>query len=172
MILSGRAIEEQVQQGNIIIDPFNHDQVNPNSYNLRLSDELVVYTDSVLDMKRENHHKTIRIPAEGLVLEPNTLYLGRTIEYIQTDHFIMLLEGRSSIARLGLFVHITAGLGNIGSSGNWTLELVAVQPLRIYSGIQLCQLIFHTIEGSYDLYNKKYKESKEIQPSMLYKELK
>lgn len=172
MILSGHAIKKEIDQGTIVIDPFNQDQLNPNSYNLRLSKELLVYKNSVLDMKENNQTEELEIPEDGIILEPNRLYLARTIEYVKTDHYIMLLEGRSSIARLGLFVHITAGLGNIGSSGRWTLELVAVQPLRIYAGVQLCQLLFHKIEGEYDLYHKKYKANSEVQSSLLYQELK
>lgn len=171
MILSGQEIKKQLGT-KIIIEPFNEKQVNPNSYNLKLHNEFLMYDEKILDMKKENKTKRITIPEEGFVLEPNTLYLGRTIEYIKTDYYAPMLEGRSSIARLGIFVHICAGLGHVGSSGCWTLEIASVQPVRIYPGVELCQLFFLTVEGSYQPYENKYKESRDIQPSMIYKEFK
>jgi dCTP deaminase len=170
MILSGKQIHEKLGT-EIIIDPFTEHQLNPNSYNLTLHNELLVYTDPILDMKKNNKTRSIIIPQEGFVLEPQRLYLARTHEYISTDYYVPMLEGRSSIARLGLFVHVTAGFGNIGSAGYWTLELVATQPIRIYAGIQICQIYFEQLYGSYDIYSNKYKDSTDIQPSYLYKEL-
>jgi len=170
MILSGKQIREKLGT-EILIDPFTESQLNPNSYNLTLHNELLVYTNPVLDMKKENKTEHIIIGTEGFILEPQRLYLARTTEYIRTDYYIPVLEGRSSIARLGLFVHVSAGLGNIGSAGYWTLELVATQPIRIYAGIQICQIYFQQLFGSYDIYSSKYKNSTDIQPSYLYKEL-
>ena len=170
MILSGRRIRERL--GNeIIIDPFNPDQLNPNSYNLRLHDELVVYDAPVLDMRTANPVSKVPIPPEGLELEPNRLYLGRTLEYTATDGVVPMLEGRSSIGRLGLFVHITAGFGDVGFRGYWTLEIFCVQPIRVYPGVQICQIFYHTIEGDYDGYESgKYQNNTGIQRSMLYRE--
>ena len=119
MILSGREIKKRLGK-EIIIEPFIDSQLNPNSYNLRLHNELLVYEDSVLDMKKRNKAKKIVIPPEGLMLEPGKLYLGRTMEYTKTDGVVPMLEGRSSIGRLGLFIHVTAGFGDIGFSGYWT----------------------------------------------------
>lgn len=170
MILSGKQIREKLGT-EILIDPFTESQLNPNSYNLTLHNELLVYTNPVLDMKKENNTEHIIIDTEGFILEPQRLYLARTTEYIRTDYYIPVLEGRSSIARLGLFVHVSAGLGNIGSAGYWTLELVATQPIRIYAGIQICQIYFQQLFGLYDIYSSKYKDSTDIQPSYLYKEL-
>ena len=169
MILSGEAIKEVIGK-KISIDPFNEKQLNPNSYNLRLHNELLIYDEKILDMKKENRTKSITIPEEGLILKPNKLYLGRTVEFVKTDYYIPKLEGRSSIARLGIFVHICAGLGHIGSSGCWTLEIACVQPVKIYANIEICQLFFQTIEGKYQLYQNKYKDSRTIQPSMIYKD--
>jgi len=132
MILSGLEIKKQVENKNIIIEPFNEECINPNSYNLRLHNELLVYEDHVLDMKLPNKTKKIIIPEEGLILEPGKLYLGRTVEYTKTDKFVPMLEGRSSIGRLGLFIHVTAGFGDIGFSGFWTLEIHCIQPVKIY----------------------------------------
>ncbi|NRB21205.1 dCTP deaminase [Candidatus Dependentiae bacterium] len=170
MILSGRKIKSE-QGKSIIIEPFNEQQVGPNSYNLRLHSELVTYTGDTLDMKKNNPTEKRSIPPEGLLLEPGTLYLGRTLEYTKTTSFVPILEGRSSIGRLGLFIHVTAGFGDVGFAGFWTLEIFCVQPIRIYAGVEICQIYYHTIEGEYDLYkSKKYQNNKGIQSSMLYKD--
>jgi len=170
MILSGREIQRQHNK-NIIIDPFDAKQLNPNSYNLRLHHELLVYSEPVLDMKKEHQVQQVVIPEQGLVLETGKLYLGRTIEYTATESFVPMLEGRSSIGRLGLFIHITAGFGDVGFRGYWTLEIFCVQPIRIYPGIEICQIFYHTIEGDYDQYvSNKYQNNRGVQPSMLYKD--
>lgn len=170
MILSGKQIRSHLGK-EIKIEPFNENQLNPNSYNLRLHNELLVYEDSTLDMKKVNKYKTIIIPDEGLVLEPNKLYLGRTKEYTETDKYVPMLEGRSSIGRLGLFVHVTAGFGDVGFRGYWTLEIHCIQPIRIYADVEICQIYYHSIEGDYDKYvSGKYQNNKGIQPSLLYKD--
>ncbi len=170
MILSGKEIKRKLGK-DILIDPFNERQVGPNSYNLRLHDELLTYEDGVLDMKKQHTVKKIMIPQEGLVLEPNKLYLGRTLEYTRTDSHVPMLEGRSSIGRLGMFIHITAGFGDVGFNGYWTLEIFCVQPIKIYPGVEVCQIFYHTIEGEYSRYmSNKYQNNKGIQPSLLYKD--
>ncbi len=171
MILSGKEIHQQVENGTISIDPFNSGQLNPNSYNLRLHSDLLVYDSDVLDMKEKNSTSPLAIPDEGLLLEPQKLYLGRTIERTATDKYVPMLEGRSSVGRLGLFIHITAGFGDIGFDGFWTLEIFCVQPIKIYANLEICQIFYHTIDGDYDLYrSKKYQSNKGVQPSMLYKD--
>lgn len=170
MILSGREIKNKLGK-EIIIEPFNEKQLNPNSYNLRLHNELLVYEDDILDMKKENKSKRIIIPPEGLVLEVGRLYLGRTLEYTKTDKYVPMLEGRSSIGRLGLFVHVTAGFGDVGFSGYWTLEMFCTQPIRIYSGVEICQIYYHSIQGEYDKYTSgKYQNNTGVQPSLLFKD--
>lgn len=170
MILSGKEIAKRL--GNDIkIEPFKQDQINPNSYNLRLHNELMVYDTDILDMKTPNKTKSLIIPEEGLVLEPGVLYLGRTKEYTETDGLVPMLEGRSSIGRLGLFIHVTAGFGDVGFKGYWTLEIFCVQPIRIYPDVEVCQVYYHTLEGDYDRYKSgKYQLNSGIQPSLLYKD--
>ena len=171
MILSGKEIKKQVKEGSIAIDPFTDEQINPNSYNLRLHPDLLIYDNDILDMREKNSASPLVIPEDGLLLEPHTLYLGRTVERTSTDKYVPMLEGRSSVGRLGLFIHITAGFGDIGFDGFWTLEIFCVQPIRIYSGLEICQIFYHTIDGDYDLYrSKKYQSNKGVQPSMLYKD--
>jgi len=151
MILSGLEICSKIGK-EIIIDPFDRAKVNPNSYNLSLYNELITYTDFPLDMKKENPYIRITIPADGLVLEPNCLYLGRAVEYTETNGYVPMLEGRSSVGRLGIFVHVTAGFGDVGFNGYWTLEIFCIQPVRIYPGVEVCQIYYHTIEGPYEPY--------------------
>ncbi|WP_321370598.1 dCTP deaminase [uncultured Desulfuromusa sp.] len=170
MILSGNEIESRIGS-DIIIDPYNKNRINPNSYNLSLHDELIIYSEPLLDMKRDNPYQKIQIPKEGLVLEPNRLYLGRTVEFTETKGLVPMLEGRSSVGRLGLFVHVTAGFGDVGFKGYWTLEIFCVQPIRIYSGVEICQIYYHSIEGDYKNYTSgKYQGNKGIQTSLLFKD--
>jgi len=170
MILSGKEIKNKLGK-EIIIEPFVDKQLNPNSYNLRLHNELLVYEDTVLDMKKENKAKKLIIPPEGILLEPGKLYLGRTLEYTRTESYVPMLEGRSSIGRLGLFIHVTAGFGDVGFSGYWTLEIHCIQPIRIYAGVEICQIYYHSIEGEYEKYSSgKYQNNTGIQPSLLFKD--
>ncbi len=171
MVLSGLEIKRQLGT-NIVIDPFDESRLNPNSYNLTLHDELMVYEEVVLDMRKANRVRRMDIPREGLVLQPNQLYLGRTFERTETHNFVPMIEGRSSIGRLGLFVHVTAGFGDVGFCGYWTLEMFAVQPVRIYAGVAICQIFYHDIHGDFIAYQSdKYQHNTDIQPSLLFKEL-
>ncbi len=168
MILSGKRIQE-LQGSSLQITPFHPHQLNPNSYNLRLHNELAVYKETTLDMKKENDLQFFTIPATGFLLEPHQLYLGRTIERTETKDFVPMLEGRSSVGRLGLNVHVTAGFGDIGFSGYWTLEMHCLQPLWIYPEIDICQIYYHTIQGEYEAYTTgKYANNQGIQGSKLY----
>ena len=171
MILSGQQICARMDS-DIEIDPFDEANLNPNSYNLTLHDELLTYEEVVLDMRKANRVRRIEIPAAGLVLGPNQLYLGRTVERTVTHNLVPMIEGRSSIGRLGLFVHVTAGFGDVGFAGYWTLEMFAVQPVRVYPGVPICQIFYHEICGEITEYvSDKYQNNRDIQPSMLYKEL-
>jgi dCTP deaminase len=171
MILSGQQIEQNLG-GKIVIEPFDRAKLNPNSYNLSLHNELVVYEEVVLDMRKPSRVRRLLIPEEGLVLAPNQLYLGRTVERTETHELVPMIEGRSSIGRLGLFVHITAGFGDVGFKGYWTLEMFAVQPIRIYPWVSICQIFYHEISGDITEYaSGKYQNNRDIQPSLLYREL-
>jgi dCTP deaminase len=170
MVLSGHEIRRQLGT-NIFIEPYDAARLNPNSYNLTLHEELLVYEERVLDMRKANPVGRLRIPPEGLVLDPGRLYLGRTVERTETHNLVPMIEGRSSIGRLGLFVHVTAGFGDVGFRGYWTLEMFAVQPVRIYRGVAICQIFYHDIQGTFDEYRSdKYQDNTDIQPSLLFKE--
>ena len=181
MILSGDRIFEEIQNGKIEIDPFDISRLNPNSYNVRLADELLTYDNAVLDMKREEPYTVEKIPhSAGKLLIPGKLYLGRTMERTRAIGFVPMLEGRSSIGRLGVFIHATAGFGDNGFNGYWTLELSVVQPVIIYPEVEIAQLYFHTIAEPTEEWGEacipmtyehgKYQNNTGIQPSMLWKE--
>lgn len=171
MILSGKEIKSRLGK-DIVIDPFSESRLNPNSYNLSLHNQLLVYRDPILDMKKAHETDELIIPQDGLLLQPNQLYLGRTQEYTYTTNgLVPMIEGRSSIGRLGLFIHITAGFGDVGFAGYWTLEIFCVLPIRIYPHVEICQIFYHLIEGDYTLYDGgKYQNNRGVQPSFLYKE--
>lgn len=233
MILTGKQIKWAKENGYLDISDWDDSRLNPNSYNLRLADEIATYFTVPLtckkweeleparqkyylyryeneprykyyfdktveetgefpkcpvrfglDMKQDMKLITHKIPEEGFILEPGKLYLGRTMEYTKTDKFVPMLEGRSSIGRLGISIHSTAGFGDIGFCGYWTLEISCVQPVRIYPGVEICQIYYHTIASDCDIWipdgdNKnimkyedagKYQKNTGIQPSMMWKE--
>ena len=171
MILSGLEIIRQIELGQIVIDPFERNRVNANSYNLCLYNKIYVYKDKILDMKSQLELDEITIPETGLTLQPDQLYLGRTYEYTRTESFVPMLEGRSSIGRLGLNIHVTAGFGDVGFRGYWTLEMHCIYPTIIYPMVEICQIYYHTISGDYEKYNSgKYQDNTGVQPSLLYRD--
>lgn len=196
MILGGKEIKRRYEEGDIFISDWDENRLNPNSYNLRLSDTLLVYDvedgfDAYkrmkahptlyvelnedkyphLDCKKLPKTKEIKIPEEGLILYPGVLYLGRTVEKTVTHNLVPMLEGRSSIGRLGMGIHVTAGFGDVGFDGYWTLEITVVHPLKIYPNMEVCQIYYHEISGDYKEYNSgKYQFNEGIQPSLLSKD--
>ena len=170
-MLSGEEILREIEEGNIVIKPFDKKLINPNSYNLHLGKDLLVYTDEVLDSKKENRTKRIEIPPEGLVLEPNTLYLGRTVEFTDTSKYVPMLNGRSSIGRLGITIHVTAGFGDVGFKGTWTLEIFCIKPVRIYPNMEICQICYYPVVGDKNIkYQGKYLNQEDVTASRLYRE--
>lgn len=173
-ILTRKTILEEVENKRIVIDDFSEDRVGPNSINLRLFHRLCFYQHQELDMAENNPMDDVLIPEEGLWLKPNTLYLGKTAERTYTPHHIPMIEGRSSVGRLGLFVHVTAGFGDIGFNGYWTLEIMCTQPIRIYPNVEICQIYFHEPTGDYGggkgVYQGKYQDNHGIQGSKMYEE--
>ncbi len=171
MILSGERIKKELGK-DIVLEPFDESRLNPNSYNLSLHHEIMTYEEVVLDMRKVNRTKRIVIPESGMVLKPYQLYLGRTTERTETHNLVPMIEGRSSVGRLGLFVHVTAGFGDVGFCGYWTLEMFAVQPIRIYPNVPICQIFYHQVAGEVREYaSDKYQNNTDIQPSLFYREL-
>lgn len=147
MILSDSRILEEIEKGNIVIKPFRRECLGSNSYDVHLGRWLAVYNCEVLDCASPNPISEIEIPPEGFVLQPGRLYLGVTEEYTETHRHVPFLEGKSSVGRLGIFVHVTAGKGDVGYCNHWTLEMFCVQPVRIYAGMPIAQLIFFELSG-------------------------
>lgn len=169
MILTGSEIKRQIWKGNIFIEGFDEARLGPNSYNLRLAPELKVYKDPPLDPRLDNRTETFIIPKEGFTLLPGRVYIARTMEYTATSKFVPMLEGRSSVGRLGISVHVTAGFGDVGFQGNWTLELTAEQPVVILPGIEICQIYYLKPKGKImKLYRGKYQVQRDAVPSRMF----
>jgi len=147
MILTDRQILAELRTGSIVIKPFQRKFLGSNSYDVHLGHWLALYRDEILDAKKHNKVNYHRIPPEGILLIPSKLYLGVTQEYTETHRHVPFLEGKSSIGRLGIDIHATAGKGDIGFCNTWTLEISVRQPVRIYAGMPIGQLIYFTVDG-------------------------
>lgn len=156
ILLRGQ-IELGVQEGEIHISPYVPEQLGPNSYDVRLGPVLKIYTSEVLDVKQKNPVQDITIPPEGFVLQPGTLYLGSTLEEIGSEHHVPMYEGRSSMARLGIQSHISAGFGDIGFKKQWTLEIIVQIPIRIYPHMRIGQVYFLTVNPEFNVIGDRYK---------------
>jgi dCTP deaminase len=156
MILSDKEILRHIEEGNILIEPFRRECLGSNSYDVHLGRYLATYKHRVLDARAKNEIEEIIIPEEGFVLQPGTLYLGVTEEYTETHKHVPFLEGKSSVGRLGLDIHATAGKGDVGFCNTWTLEISCIMPVRIYAGMPIGQLIYFEVRGEVENpYNKK-----------------
>jgi dCTP deaminase len=145
MILTDKTIIDEIAAGNIVIEPLIEANIGTNSVDLTLSNTLLMYTDHLLDTRKKNAYAPIIIPEEGMILQPNILYLASTVEYTETLRHVPLLHGKSSLARLGLYIHVCAGFGDVGFRGHWTLELAVIQPVKIYPGMKIAQICYHDI---------------------------
>ena len=147
MILSDSKIREEIRRGKIVIRPYHRECLGTNSYDVHLGPWLAVYTGGALDARRSNAIEEFRIPKDGFVLVPGQLYLGVTQEYTETHGYVPFLEGKSSVGRLGIDIHSTAGKGDEGFCNYWTLEMSVKLPVRIYAGMPVGQLIYFEISG-------------------------
>ncbi len=217
MKLTGHEIQRRMETGMIQIKPFIPEHMGPNSYDLRLSPELLVYKTTpstteigtmgthniniaklvraevmqrdtepdawepielshnwcdVLDMAVDTPTYSLKIPQRGLVLVPGRLYLGSTIEWTETHDCVPCIEGRSSVGRLGINIHSTAGFGDIGFCGNWTLEISVIEPVRVYAGMRICQIHYDPVMGeiTHQYASQKYQHQTGPRPSGLWKE--
>lgn len=160
MILTDKEILSAIENGEILIEPFQPSCLGTNSYDVHLGKYLATYKDRVLDAKKHNEITVFEIPEEGFVLEQNTLYLGVTAEYTETHTTVPFLEGKSSVGRLGIDIHATAGKGDVGFCNTWTLEISCTQPVRIYAGMPIGQLIYFKVEGDIENYYNRKKNAK------------
>lgn len=175
MILSDKEILKEIENKQIVIEPFDRNCLGTNSYDVHLGKYLATYTNRILDAKQHNPIETFEIPEEGFVLQAGILYLGVTLEYTETHNTVPFLEGKSSVGRLGIDIHATAGKGDVGFCNTWTLEISCTHPVRIYAGMPIGQLIYFKVAGEIENYynkkvNAKYNE-RTIMPveSMMWK---
>jgi len=147
VILTDRKILEEMKRGTIVISPFDPSHLGSNSYDVHLGRHLAVYRNDILDARVHNEVDHMEIPADGLILLPHRLYLGVTEEYTETHRHVPFLEGKSSVGRLGIDIHATAGKGDVGFCNTWTLEISVKQPVRVYRGMPIGQLIYFEISG-------------------------
>jgi dCTP deaminase len=164
MILDRRSIIDAMSAGSIAVRPYDPDALRSNSYDVHLSPWLSVHRrpfpvgadpltrmiddQPPLDCAADDPVDEIEIPREGLVLQPGRLYLGATLEYTEAHNVVPWLDGKSSGGRKGLFIHVTAGRGDLGFCGHWTLEIIVVEPLRVYAGMPVGQLTWFAVQRS------------------------
>ena len=151
MILSDRSILEAITTHDIVIDPYDRDCLGTNSYDVHLSKFMACYIDEIIDAKKHNQVEHFEIPTEGIVLNPGKTYLGSTEEYTETRKYVPFLEGKSSVGRLGIDIHATAGKGDVGFCNHWTLEISVSQPVRVYAGMPIGQLIYFKVDGEVEV---------------------
>lgn len=163
MILSDKKILAAIENGEIVIEPYRRKCLGTNSYDVHLGKTLGLYQDSVLDARKHNKINYIEIPEEGYVLHPGTLYLGATEEYTETHATVPFLEGKSSVGRLGIDIHATAGKGDVGFCNFWTLEISCVHPVRVYAGMPIGQLIYFQVDGDIENYYNKKQNAKYVE---------
>lgn len=159
MILTGSRILHAVAEGDIVIEPFDRDRISTNSYDFTLGNTLLTYDNEVLDPRVDEPVTEHVIPPEGFVLRGGGFYLASPVERMGSSRFVPIIRGRSSIARLGLFVHITADLIDIGSVNVWTLQLAPVLDIRVFPGMRIGQVTFWETLGDIELYAGKYRDT-------------
>ena len=165
MILSDQEIKEQIAAGLIIIEPYDPASLGTNSYDVHLGKYLGTYRDKVLDARKHNPIDIFEIPDEGYILHPGVLYLGVTAEYTETHATVPFLEGKSSVGRLGIDIHATAGKGDVGFCNHWTLEISVSHLVKVYKGMPIGQLIYFKVNGEIDNYYHSKKNAKYNQRS-------
>jgi dCTP deaminase len=170
MILTGTEIIRECQLKRINIDPFDPKRATTNSYDLALGHDFIRYKEAVLDPRRHNAYDTFTIGAEGLQLAQGDFLLGHSAEAVGSDHYVPLIHAKSGIARLGLFVHVTADMIDIGSHGHITFQLHSTLPIRLYPGMTIAQVTFWKPKGEIRLYDGKYQGSRGPRASEVHRD--
>jgi len=158
-ILTKSAIQNAMEAGQIVISPFHEIALTPNGYDLHLGKNmLMLQPGRDVDVRTDltNKYREVHLEPDGSIrLEPGRLYLGVTQEYTATLNHLPIMEGKSSLARMGISVHCCAGFGDVGFCGHWTLEITVTNPTTLIPGMPIGQLVYHTIEGDAGVgYNK------------------
>jgi len=196
MVLLQPQIQEAIKNKEII---FDGDLLNigPNSIDVSLAPTIKTYVESEIQefiYKKEKHYTLIQkeqsfewhldakkdnptwihsIPEEGLILRPDQFYIAGTIEMAGSSSFIPMYEGRSSMARLGILSHLSAGFGDVGFENRWTLEIKVAHPVKVYPGMRIGQVAFHSVDpdvlfdmkNKNELYQSKYSINNQSQSS-------
>lgn len=179
MILNGAQIKSEYEQDRITIQPYEKNNIGPNSYDITLSKHLKIIAENdvsragqaFIDPDTPQNAQSVKMPQEGYILQPGNLYLGSTVEAIGSEYYVPMLEGRSSVGRMGLFIHVTAGFGDIGFQSNWTLELCTIMPIRVYPGMRIGQVFFYECSSRDTIYRGRYQYQPEPQESLYWKKV-
>ena len=160
MVLSDRDIRAEIEAGRIVIDPFEPEAVQPSSVDLHLDNRFRVFRNSrypFIDVRQEQPELTELVEVAGdepFILHPGEFVLGSTLERVSLpDDVVARLDGKSSLGRLGLLIHSTAGFVDPGWDGNLTLELsnVANLPITLYDGMRIGQISFQRMSSAVDV---------------------
>jgi dCTP deaminase len=160
MILSDRDIRAELEAGRIVIDPYLPDAVQPSSVDLHLGNRFRVFRNNrtaVIDPREEQPELTELVEIAGdepFILHPGEFVLGATFERVALpDDLVARLEGKSSLGRLGLLIHSTAGYVDPGWEGTLTLELsnVANLPIKLYDGMKIGQISFQRLSSAVEV---------------------
>ena len=183
MILSDRTIREAIDAGRIVIDPFDPGSIQPSSVDLHVDSQFRVFANSrypYIDVKQEMPDLTELVevkPDEPFILHPGEFVLGSTLERVGIPNdLVARLEGKSSLGRLGLLIHSTAGYVDPGWDGYLTLELsnVANLPITLYPGMKIGQISFFMLtteaEVPYGAAGNKYQGQRGPTPSRFFKD--
>lgn len=155
-VLSDGTIHELVSSGRVLIDPWDPDLVQPASVDLRLGDSFRVFHNhraAAIDLREPpaNLTEEVRVATDdAFVIHPGEFCLGRTLERVELpDDIVARIEGKSSLGRLGLIVHATAGFCDPGWKGTLTLELnnLTRVPIKLYPGLPIAQLSFMALDA-------------------------
>lgn len=170
MILSGHKIEQEHASGKITLEPFSRTHITTNSYDLTLGARFIRYLGEVIDPAQLNAYEEFEVGDEGVFLNKGDFLLAHSVEIVGSEHYVPIIHARSSIARLGLFVHVTADLIDIGSIGNVTFQLHSCLPIRLYPGMNIGQVSFWKPLGEITLYSGKYQSSRGPKASQIHKD--
>jgi dCTP deaminase len=168
MILTGLEIIKEHAVGHLRIEPFDPAFVTTNTYDLTLGKHFCQYLTAILDPAIDNDYRVFEAPDDGVLMQAGDFLLGHSVENIGSDHYVPIIHARSTVARLGLFVHITADLIDIGSFGQVTFQLYATMPIRLRPGTRIGQVSFWVPKGEIVLYRGKYQNSRGPCPSKAF----